>query len=130
MAKVSILGSLTNFQILLFTLLRGKLVGKDSSGNKYYRGKPRRGITKERRWVIYPGRAESSTVPAEWHGWLHHQTDRVPEEGAGPYRKDWQKPHQPNMTGSDGAYLPPGHPLRGGARATTTSDYVAWQPPQ
>ncbi len=130
MARISVFGSLTNFQILLHTLFKGKLVGKDAVGNKYYRGKPRRGLTQERRWVIYPGRAEASTVPAEWHGWLHHQTDRLPEEGHNSHRQEWQKPHRPNMTGSTAAYLPPGHPLRGGERAASTSDYVAWQPPQ
>ncbi len=129
MAKISIFGNLTNIQMLLHTLIKGKTVGKDASGNKYYRGKARRGTTRERRWVIYANKTEASTVPAEWHGWLHHQTDRVPDDKS-PYRKPWQKTHIPNMTGTDNAYLPPGHPARGGQRASTTSDYVAWTPPQ
>lgn len=126
MAKLSIFGSLTNIQMLVRTLIRGKKVGADDFGNKYYRGKPIRGRTQERRWVIYPKGHDASTVPAEWHGWLHHQTDRVPEASS-PYRKEWQKPHLPNKTGSDAAYKPPGMT---GQRPHATGDYVAWTPPQ
>ena len=129
MAKVSIFGALTNIQMLIHTLFKGTRVGEDSFGNVYYRGKPRRGTKRERRWVIYKSGAEASTVPAEWHGWLHHQTNTVPANES-PYRKEWQQPHQPNMTGTDQAYLPPGHPARGGHRSASTSDYTAWQPPQ
>ena len=38
------------------------------------------------------------------------------------------KEHRPNMTGTEAAYLPPGHTLAGGQRAATTSDYEAWKP--
>ena len=31
-------------------------------------------------------------------------------------RWDWQTDHVPNMTGTAGAYRPPGHVLKGGAR--------------
>lgn len=129
MTKISIFGILSNVQILLHTLLRGKRVGIDSSGNRYYRAKPRRGSLRERRWVIYKNKPEASAVPPEWHGWLHHQTDIVPQSES-PYRKDWQKPHHPNLTGTDQAYLPPGHKKMGGKRDKATADYVAWQPPQ
>lgn len=127
MAKLSIFGVMTNIQILLHTLLRGKKVGTDGFGNKYYRGKARRGQARERRWVIYPKDAQASNVPAEWHGWLHHQTDRLPE-GVSPYAKSWQKPHLPNQSGTVNAYLPPGK--KNGKRDAATADYVAWQPPQ
>jgi len=128
MAKISIFGTLTNVQILLFTFLRGQRAGKDSYGNKYYRGKPRAGQGRERRWVIYKGDTEASSIPPEWHGWLHYQTDVVPAE-ENPHRRNWQKPHQPNLTGTGAAYLPPGHAKRGGQRDAATSDYVAWRPP-
>jgi NADH:ubiquinone oxidoreductase subunit len=127
MAKISIFGVLTNVQILLRSLVHGKKVGEDSLGNKYYRGKPLRGRTRERRWVIYKNVAEASLVPPEWHGWLHYQTDALPAKDS-RYRKPWQKPPQANLTGTAGAYLPPG--ARGEQRAASTADYTAWQPPE
>lgn len=129
MAKLSIFGVLTNVQMLIHTLMRGQKVGQDHLGNVYYRGKPRKGTKRERRWVIYKDKAEASLVPAEWHGWLHHQTDAVPAAD-NKYRKEWQKPHLPNQTGTEQAYRPPGHALMGGQRAASTADYSAWQPPE
>ena len=129
MAKVSIFGVLTNFQMLIHTALYGKYVGTDGLGNKYYRGKPLKGRKRDRRWVLYRNEPEASLVPPEWHGWLHHQTDMVPEASS-KYRKGWQLPPQANLTGTGAAYLPPGHTLRGGKRDAATGDYTAWQPPQ
>lgn len=129
MPKISIFGVLSNIQILVHTFFKGTPVGEDSLGNKYYRGKPRRGTTGERRWVIYSSAPEASAVPPEWHGWLHHQTDDVPAPGS-KYRQAWQKPPLANMTGTPKAYLPPGHPAKGGKRAAATGDYTPWQPPQ
>lgn len=134
MAKINIFGALSNIQILIYTALHGGKVGVDHLGNRYYRGKPRAhdrfaGKPRERRWVIYQDRAEASLVPPEWHGWLHHQTDAVPGD-VNPLRQPWQKPHQANLTGSDQAYLPPGHTLRQGQRDSASGDYQPWQPPQ
>ena len=130
MAKISLFGSLTNIQMLLYTLLHGKRVGRDAGGNTYYRGKARKGAQKERRWVIYQDRPEASSIPPEWHAWIHYQTDKLPEEIVKNYGKSWQKPHHANQTGTNHAYLPPGHAARGGKRDATTGDYTAWQPPQ
>lgn len=129
MAKISIFGTLSNIQMIVHTALHGTYVGTDVLGNKYYRGKPRKHIKRERRWVMYKDRTEASLVPPEWHGWLHHQTNAVPAADS-RYRKDWQLPPEPNMTGTTGAYLPPGHPLKGGLRDAATGDYTPWQPPQ
>ena len=35
----------------------------------------------ERRWVIYNGYAEASTMPPSWHGWMHHTVDVPPTRG-------------------------------------------------
>lgn len=127
----SFLGVLSTLQIRLFTLRKGKKVGRDSFGNTYYTGKPRGGSKRERRWVLYKDKPEASAVPPEWHGWLHHQTDRVPDENPkkSPYYKKWIKPHTPNKTGTPEAYLPSGHVLKGGKRDKATGDYEAWTPP-
>ena len=126
MAKVSIFGVLSNVYMLVHTALKGKLVGIDSFGNKYYKAKPRRGTTHDRRWVMYAQEAEASRVPPEWHGWLHHQTDDVPVSGIPT--KNWIRPHQPNRTGTDRAYMPPA--IKTGHRAQATGDYMPWRPPQ
>jgi NADH:ubiquinone oxidoreductase subunit len=125
--KISIFSTLSNIYMIFPILFKGRKVGKDRLGNIYYRANPRRGTKQERRWVIYEKKDEASLVPPEWHGWLHHQTDVVPD-GTSKYHKGWIKPHQPNLTGTDRTYLPP--PLKGGPRAASTGDYVPWQPPR
>ena len=109
----------------LFTWARGKLVGSDAQGNRYYierRAVPGR---KVRRWVLYAGPVEASRVPPEWHAWLHYTTDSALPP---PPDKPWIEPHLPNLTGSPEAYLPPGHDLRGGQRQRATGDYEPWRP--
>ncbi len=129
MGLFSFLGALSPAHISLVTLLSGaKKVGQDEFGNRYYRAAPRKGYKRERRWVIYRGAPEASAVPPEWHGWLHHQTDEAPAETERSFRRPWQKPHQPNMTGTNQAYRPPGHVLEGHRRDPATGDYEAWTP--
>jgi NADH:ubiquinone oxidoreductase subunit len=124
-----LLGVLSPAHIALVTLASGaRKVGVDPAGNKYYSASPRRGYRRDRRWVIYNGAPEASKVPPEWHGWLHHQTDAVPQESGPSYRRPWQQPHVPNLTGTSGAYRPQGHVLSGGPRAAATGDYEAWRP--
>ena len=111
----------------IYTLFNGDLVGKDEFGNKYYRGKGRKLQGRERRWVMYKGRAEASKVPPEWHAWLHHTVDEPLVEQAA-MSKSWQQPHLPNLTGTKSAYRPEGHDSKGGQRAKATGDYEAWTP--
>jgi len=118
----------------LYTWWRGELVGTDPFGNRYYRDKTHRKLTRgggrtsrEKRWVVYDGVAEASRVPPEWHGWLHHTVDEVPEDGGRPLYP-WQKPHQPNLSGTPQAYRPPGSLYRGGERERATGDYEPWLP--
>jgi len=127
MGLLKFLGVLSPAHINVFTALkRGEKVGEDTLGNIYYRAKPRKGYKRERRWVMYDGAPEASSVPPEWHGWLHHQSNDIPSEES--FRRPWQKPHQPNMTGTNQAYRPPGHVLEGGERDKATGDYEAWKP--
>lgn len=109
-------------------------VGTDHFGNRYFEQKPPRRRRKGgrggrlRRFVLYAGPADASRVPPEWHGWLHHQTDRLPTE-AGPFTQAWVREHVPNLTGTVAAYRPPGSTLRGGHRPRATGDYQPWTPP-
>jgi NADH:ubiquinone oxidoreductase subunit len=118
----------------IMTWFRGELVGTDVFGNRYYRDKAKRKLergggrfSREKRWVIYNGEPEGSRVPPEWHAWLHHTVDDVPADG-GKLKYAWQKPHQPNLTGTPDAYRPPGSLIRGGHRAPAAGDYEAWKP--
>ena len=114
-----------NIGTRIFTLLNGRRVGQDAIGNIYYEDRrPREGAPR-RRWVDYKGEPEASSVPPEWHAWLHYTVDApLPETG----RKSWQKPHQPNLTGSAASYRPAGHEYAGGKRAAATGDYESWTP--
>ena len=71
---------------LLFTWLKGRKVGADEFGNRYYLSKGRRLQGRERRWVLYKGPAEASKVPPEWHAWLNHTTDAPLSEKAAQAR--------------------------------------------
>jgi len=110
-----------------FMGLRGKSqVGEDSLGNLYYEGgRDVNGIP--RRWVIYKGSNDASRVPPDWFSWLHHQIDDVPDRALPPVRK-WEKPAEPNLTGTNLAYRPAGAAGAGENRARATGDYEAWTP--
>jgi NADH:ubiquinone oxidoreductase subunit len=103
----------------LYTWRNGKPVGEDDLGNKYYET-----ADGSRRWVIYNGPIEGSRVPAEWHGWLHHTFDNRPGNNPLP-KHGWEKPSQPNPTGTVQAYHPKGSMVSGGV---LRPDYEAWQP--
>lgn len=108
----------------LFTWRKGELVGEDGQGNRYYRERGGK-----RRWVIYDGDVEASRIPPEWHLWLHYTSDAPPSEKP-LARKEWEKPHQPNLTGTVQAYFPPGSLAAGGERSPATGDYEPWTPEQ
>jgi NADH:ubiquinone oxidoreductase subunit len=112
----------------LFTWRKGQLVGEDEFGNRYYVQRSGVGpLGVPSRWVIYRDLSEASLVPPDWHGWLHHTVDVPPSEET--YRpKAWQKAHQPNLTGTAGAYRPKGSILASGSRQPATGDYKAWKP--
>jgi NADH:ubiquinone oxidoreductase subunit len=115
-----------NLGTWIFTKLHGSRIGIDGNRNIYYaERKPRPGRARARRWVAYAKAADASSVPPEWHSWLHYTTDApLPETG----RKPWQKPHLPNETGTPRGYRPPGHDYEGGHRAHATGDYEPWTP--
>lgn len=118
------------FGTLLWTWRYGELVGQDEFGNRYYRwrgGKIDPTLGFERRWVIYNGYAEASTIPPTWHGWIHHIVDVPPtEENYQP--RPWQKPHRSNLTGTRAAYRPSGSTLAESRRPAATGDYKRWVP--
>jgi NADH:ubiquinone oxidoreductase subunit len=112
----------------LYTAFRGRHVGTDSQGNRYYvQSKGIGPLGVPRRWVIYKDLAEASQVPPEWHGWMHYMVDTPPTEEA-YLARPWEKEHVMNLTGTPGAYRPPGSILASGRRPQATGDYAAWRP--
>lgn len=86
-----------SFTTRLMIFFKGRFIGNDSFGNKYYEEKMLfiSDGRQPRRWVVYKGMLEASKVPPEWHAWLHYRADQ-PLQGQ-VYA--WKKVHKPNFTG-------------------------------
>ena len=104
----------------LWTWRKGEKVGEDAMGNIFYRN-----ADDSRRWVIYNGEIEGSRVSPDWHGWLHWTWDKPPTEMELRHQP-WEKPHIPNLTGTDEAYAPAGSIRR--VDPVARKDYEAWSP--
>lgn len=110
---------------LFIARLSARKIGADEYGNVYFESRrPMPVYGRTRRYVVLARGMDSSNVPPEWHGWLHHTTDAVLPRPRYP----WLRPHQPNMTGTALAYRPRGHDYSGGQRRVTGGDYEAWTP--
>ena len=101
----------------IYTLLTGKLIGTDEFGNKYYSN------SKGKRWVIYKSLIESSSIPAEWHLWIHYLTEKKPPNDIKKFT--WQKKHEVNQTGTNKAYKPEGSLSSGSIKST--KKYETWK---
>ncbi|KAG5333879.1 NDUAC dehydrogenase, partial [Acromyrmex charruanus] len=104
-------------------LKSGTLVGEDKYGNRYYENNMH--FIGRNRWVIYADKVglnyDGSQVPPEWFGWLHYKTDLPPHEDPSRPKYKWMMDHQPNMSGTDQAYMP---------YSTTRPKIEPWRPPQ
>tara|TARA_B110001452_G_C15051377_1_gene367150 strand:+ start:77 stop:439 length:363 start_codon:yes stop_codon:yes gene_type:complete len=87
------------FGTRITTILFGSFVGRDDFGNKYYESK------KGKRWVIYSDEIDASKIPVEWFSWMHFMPNRI-EKKHDLKKYEWQKPHLPNLTGTEKAYYP------------------------
>jgi NADH:ubiquinone oxidoreductase subunit len=103
---------------LIHTHFKGVWVGDDS----YYVSKDGK-----KRWVIFAGEIEASSIQSDWHAWLHKTVDKTPLESP-RIIKSWEKEHLPNQTGTINAYSPSGALSASGVRKKTTGDYEAWTP--
>ena len=102
----------------IHTLFKGKFVGKDEFGNKYFQS------ANGNRWVIYKNEVQATKIPPEWYSWIHFLKNKKPSQDSKKYF--WQIKHSENLTGTDAAYKPKG---------TITSDslkdkkkYDSWKP--
>jgi len=122
--SLGLCGLFRNPGLYFLTLFRGKFVGRDAQGNQYFERPAKLGRT--RRWVVYAGPADASSVAPEWHAWLHYLTDAPLSQPARP----WQRPHRPNPTGTPASYRPSGHDYMGGKTPKASADYESWVPDQ
>ena len=116
--------SMTTSVTRLLTLLHGKPVGRDSLNNRYYEEKRFPKHRPPRRWVVFHSNhpEEASAITPAWHAWIHHTTKNPPTQSTTPrLRHVWQKPHQPNPTGTPKAFTP--------KKQINTQPYQAWKPP-
>jgi len=114
---------------LLFSIFKGRQIGKDEFGNRYFEARSANETLhgRQRRWVLYNGTPDASSVPAEWHAWLHHMFDKPLTEQAAR-SNFWQKKHQKNLTGTSEAYRPAGHVFSQNHDSKKLRDYVPWSP--
>tara|TARA_B100002052_G_C15352526_1_gene363265 strand:- start:96 stop:455 length:360 start_codon:yes stop_codon:yes gene_type:complete len=83
----------------IYTLIFGKLKGKDYFGNKYYQNKS------GKRWVVYNGEVDATKIPNEWFSWMHYLNNKI-EHDQELKKFSWQKQSVPNQTGTIKAYHP------------------------
>ncbi len=100
----------------------GTLVGTDQFGNKYYENNNY--MFSRNRFVEYPYKGrfdyDGSQIPPEWHRWMQFMTDDTPTK-VPPKANKFDMPHQRNMSGSSGEYVP---------YSTTLPKIESWTPPK
>jgi len=123
---ISFNGGIRNslFKMYRFDDLKiGKLVGTDKYGNKYYENNYY--FYGRNRWVEYAPHIhmnyDGSQIPAEWFGWMHYKTDRIPTEDPHRPQYKWMTDHSENLSGTPDQYA---------AYSTVKPKIEAWQPPK
>lgn len=109
---------------------RGRAVGSDEFGNRYFEDRSDSNAYdkgRKRRYVLYKGYADASKIPPDWHGWMHYVYDTPPSQEPLP-RQVWEQPHLPNMSGTPYAQFPKGSLYAEAERQKSTGDYEAWKP--
>ncbi|KAJ4980267.1 hypothetical protein NE237_031104 [Protea cynaroides] len=54
-------------------------VGVDKAGNRYFtKNEVIDGVMKEKRWVVFKGEEDPTSVPVEWISWLNGQRKKAP----------------------------------------------------
>ena len=81
---------------------------------------------RKKRYVRYNGLVESSKIPPMWHAWLHYIDDKIPSKKRKLF--EWQKSHEPNLTGTIYAKKPKGSLSQVGLRQKSSADYESWKP--
>ena len=116
-----------SFGTKIYTWFYGQFVSIDDFGNKYYCDSKNFESETAKRWVIFNGEIEASKIPPHWHAWLH-KTIHVPPIHYS-HKHNWQKNHQPNLSGTTRAYYPSSHPLsKSKNNVKDNAEYEKWHP--
>ena len=102
----------------IWSYFNGVSVGKDEFGNRYFSNKK-----DTKRWVIYGGQVEATTVNPEWNNWLRFTSIKKPENIKS---HDWQLEHKPNQSGTAKAYSP--QSIFNNSADKKKNDYEKWSP--
>ena len=104
----------------IWSYLNGIEIGKDENGNRYFSNKK-----DSKRWVIYGGQVEATTVNPEWNNWLRFTSIEKPDEIKS---HDWQLEHEPNQSGTSKAYSPKSSIFNNKSNNKKRIDYEKWSP--
>lgn len=90
-----------NIGTILYSFFRGKKVGQDKIGNKFYVHKE----IQSKKWVLYKNNIDPTSLEVKWQIWLTSTNSNLPTT----IEKSnfiWQKDKQPNLTGTVDSYHP------------------------
>ena len=92
---------INNIGTILYSLLKGKKVGQDNQGNKFFIHK--KNIKK--RWVLYKKQIDPTNLEIKWQIWLT-ENDRDKAIIINNPNFKWQKNEKANLTGTLDSYHP------------------------
>jgi len=106
----------------------GRLVGVDGAGNKYYENQKE--LFGQDRWVeLAKWDYDASQIPCEWHPWLHHTHNVVPDS---KFFKSlvpsYKVEHIENVSGTDAKYSPHNYLTMDTWRPAGSSYFEEWKP--
>ena len=90
-----------NIGTILYSFLKGKKIGQDKIGNKFYVHKK----IKNKKWVLYKHNIDPTSLDVKWQIWLTSTNSNVPTD-IEESNFQWQKDKQPNLTGTVNSYHP------------------------
>jgi len=90
-----------NIGTILYSFLKGKKVGQDQQGNRFYIHRN----NKKKRWVLYKKLVDPTSLEVKWQIWLT-ETNMNEEVTSSNVNYKWQKNKKANQTGTPEAYHP------------------------
>ena len=92
-----------NIGTILYSFFKGKKIGQDKAGNKFYVHKK----NKNKKWVLYKYNIDPTSLTVKWQVWLTNKNNELLVNEENSFK--WQKNKQPNVTGTINSYHPKGN---------------------
>jgi NADH:ubiquinone oxidoreductase subunit len=109
-----------------------KLIFEDYYGNKYFElEKKKDHFGQNMRYVLYSKSKNASFIPRFCDEWLRYNIDNETLKNHDVISKSisYLKPHKPNLSGTEYAYLPSSHPIsRMKNKTKLKTIYTEWNP--